>query len=90
MRPWREATVCQVWLFNISTLVSDVFSRTSVASVLGISGSFGALGGLVSNKLIGTFVGTLGFTPVFLVLACLHLIAAAIILKLVPARRRPA
>ena len=77
------ATVCQVWLFNITTLVSDVFPRTSVASVLGISGSFGAFGGLVSNKLIGTFVGSLGFTPVLLALAGLHLIAAAIVMKLV-------
>lgn len=76
-------TVCQVWLFNITTLVSDVFPRTSVASVLGISGSFGALGGLISNKLIGLFVGSVGFTLVFLILACLHLIAAVIIAKLV-------
>jgi ACS family hexuronate transporter-like MFS transporter len=65
------AVVCQVWLFNITTLVSDTFPRTSVASVLGISGSFGALGGLISSKLIGLSVNSLGFTPIFLVLACL-------------------
>jgi ACS family hexuronate transporter-like MFS transporter len=70
------ALVCQVWLFNVTTLVADVFPRHTVASVLGLSGSFGALGGLLSNALIGNFVGTLGFTPVFLVMGCVHLVAA--------------
>ncbi len=70
------AVVCQVWLFGLTTLVSDVFPRTSVASVLGISGAFGALGGLLSSQLIGLFVGRFGFVPIFLVLGCLHIVAA--------------
>ena len=77
------AAVCQIWLFNLTTLVADVFPRNTVASVLGISGSFGAFGGLVSNALIGGFVGSMGFVPVFLVMGCLHLIAAAIVSRLV-------
>jgi ACS family hexuronate transporter-like MFS transporter len=70
------ALVCQVWLFNMTTMVADVFPRHAVASVLGLSGSFGALGGLLSNALIGNFVGTLGFTPVFFLMGCVHLVAA--------------
>jgi len=77
------AVVCQVWLFNLTTLVADVFPRNTVASVLGISGSFGAFGGLISNVLIGSSVGTLGFLPVFVVMGCLHLIAAALISRFV-------
>jgi len=77
------ALVCQVWLFNLTTLVADVFPRNTVASVLGISGSFGAFGGLVSNALIGNFVGTLGFVPVFIAMGCLHLIAAGLISRFV-------
>ena len=73
------AAVCQIWLFNVTTLVADIIPRTSVASVLGIAGSFGALGGLLSSKLIGMFVGSLGFTPVFLALGCFHLVAAAML-----------
>lgn len=41
------------------------------------------LGGLIGNQLIGHFVGSLGFTPVFLVLGVLHLLAAAILVKLI-------
>jgi ACS family hexuronate transporter-like MFS transporter len=81
------ATVCQVWLFNITTLVADVFPRTSVASVLGVSGSFGALGGLINSQLIGHVVDSLGFKPVFLVLAVLHLLASVVLLKLVSSDR---
>lgn len=77
------AIVCQVWLFNLTTLVADVFPRNTVASVLGISGSFGAFGGLISNALIGSSVGSLGFVPVFVVMGCLHLIAAALISRFV-------
>jgi hypothetical protein len=34
---------------------------------------------LVSSKLIGMFVGSMGFTPVFLSLGCFHLAAAGIL-----------
>ncbi len=44
--------------------------------MLGISGAFGALGGLLSSQLIGLFLGRFGYVPIFLVLGCLHVIAA--------------
>ena len=74
------AAVCQVWLFSMTTLISDVFPRTSVASVLGISGAFGAFGGMLSSQIIGAFVGRLGFMPIFFGLAFLHLIASGVIM----------
>lgn len=83
------AMVCQIWLFNVTTLVADVFPRHTVASVLGVSGSFGALGGLLSNALIGSFVGSLGFTPVFFLMGCVHLIAAGIVMMLVRGNEKP-
>jgi ACS family hexuronate transporter-like MFS transporter len=73
------AAVCQIWLFGVTTLIADAFPRHTVASVLGITGSFGALGGLVSSKIIGALVGSLGFTPVFFALGCFHLMAAGIL-----------
>jgi ACS family hexuronate transporter-like MFS transporter len=73
------ALVCQVYLFTITSLVGEVFPRTSAASVLGISGSFGALGGMLSSQLIGALVGGFGYTPIFIMLACLHPLASAIL-----------
>ena len=77
------ALVCQVWLFTTTTLIADVFPRENVGSVLGIAGACGAIGGLISNTLIGASVGTLGYTPVFVILACLHPVAAVILRLLV-------
>jgi ACS family hexuronate transporter-like MFS transporter len=73
------ALVCQVYLFTITSLVGEIFPRTGAAGVLGISGSFGALGGMLSSQLIGALVGGFGYMPIFLMLACLHPLASAIL-----------
>ncbi|HVJ46056.1 MAG TPA: MFS transporter [Luteolibacter sp.] len=83
------ALVCQIWLFNVTTLVADVFPKHTVASVLGVSGSFGALGGLMSNALIGGVVGSLGFMPVFLLMGCVHVIASGLVMALVRGNEKP-
>ena len=43
----------QAWSANIYTTVSDVFPKKLVASVIGIGGMAGALGGLLIAKLAG-------------------------------------
>jgi len=43
----------QAWSANIFTLVSDLFPKTAVASVTGIGGMFGAVGGILIAKLAG-------------------------------------
>jgi MFS transporter, ACS family, hexuronate transporter len=43
----------QAWSANIFTLVSDLFPKNAVASVTGIGGMFGALGGILISKLAG-------------------------------------
>jgi MFS transporter, ACS family, hexuronate transporter len=43
----------QAWSANIFTLVSDLFPKSAVASVTGIGGMFGALGGVLISKLAG-------------------------------------
>jgi ACS family hexuronate transporter-like MFS transporter len=77
------AAVCQIWLFNLTTLVADTFPKTEVASVLGISGSFGALGGLLSTKIIGTAIGSVGYNSIFVVMGSLHLIGALFLYGLI-------
>jgi ACS family hexuronate transporter-like MFS transporter len=45
------AAAHQAWSANIFTTVSDMFPKSSVGSVTGIGGMFGALGGIVIAKL---------------------------------------
>ena len=47
------AAAHQAWSANIFTTVSDHFSKSSVASVIGIGGMTGALGGIVLSNVAG-------------------------------------
>jgi ACS family hexuronate transporter-like MFS transporter len=73
------AVVCTTWLFNQTALLADVAPRESVASVHGVSGACGALGGLLFNAVIGPVVDAFGYAPVFVVAGGLHLVAASIL-----------
>ncbi|MFB2118437.1 MFS transporter [Parapedobacter sp. 2B3] len=45
--------VHQAWATNIFTLASDLFPKSSVSSVVGISGTAGAIGGILFPILVG-------------------------------------
>jgi ACS family hexuronate transporter-like MFS transporter len=84
------AVVCTTWLFIQTALLADVAPRESVASVHGISGACGALGGLLFNAVIGPVVDAFGYAPVFIVAGTLHLVAAFILRGVGPAVAVPA
>ncbi|MCB1589952.1 MAG: MFS transporter [Xanthomonadales bacterium] len=70
---------------NLFTLTSDLFPRPVVASVVGLGGFAGAVGGM----LIATFTGFLlqstgSYVPVFLMAGSAYLLALVVIHRLVP------
>jgi ACS family hexuronate transporter-like MFS transporter len=66
----------QGWSANLFTTTSDVFPKNAVASVTGIGGFAGGLGGFLFSAVIpGYVVMHFGYTPVFLTMGCFHLIA---------------
>jgi MFS transporter, ACS family, hexuronate transporter len=73
------AVVCTTWLFTQTALLADVAPREAVASVHGISGAFGALGGLLFNAAIGPVVDAFGYSPVFFAAGGMHLVAALVL-----------
>lgn len=73
------ALVCTTWLFIMAALIADAAPRSSVATVHGISGAFGATGGLIFNSAVGPVVDAVGYTPVFVAAGALHLLAAALL-----------
>jgi len=80
----------QGWSANIFTLVSDMFPQRAVASVVGIGGFGGAVGGM----LIATFTGFLlqmthSYRGVFLIAGLAYLTALLVIHLLAP-RLQPA
>jgi MFS transporter, ACS family, hexuronate transporter len=70
---------------NLLTLSSDMFPRTVVASVVGIGGTAGAVGGMLIAKLVSYLLQrTHSYTVPFFLAGSAYLIALAIIHILVP------
>jgi ACS family hexuronate transporter-like MFS transporter len=68
---------------NLYTTVSDVFPKRAIGSVMGIGGCMGGLGGVLFSAIIpGYVVQNFGYTPVILTMGVFHLIAVAIIYRL--------
>jgi ACS family hexuronate transporter-like MFS transporter len=70
----------QGWSANLFTTTSDVFPRNAIASVTGIGGCLGGIGGFLFSAVIPGYVVThFGYTPVFLTMGCFHLTALVIL-----------
>lgn len=75
----------QGWSANLFTIVSDVFPRKAVASVVGLGGTFGAIGGMLIATATGYILESTGsYLIIFLIAGSLYLIALFIINLLVP------
>ena len=68
---------------TVITMSSDLFRRNEVATVAGMCGTFGNLGLLIFSLLIGGLMNSVGYTPFFVSLAVLDLIAAVLLWTLV-------
>ncbi|GGX77315.1 MFS transporter [Massilia dura] len=86
------ASAHQAWSANLFTTVSDMFPQRSVASVVGIGGMAGGLGGVFMSKLGGwlfDYYGALGslstgYMIMFTICAVSYLIAWFLMKALVP------
>ena len=66
------------------TIISDVFPKQAVASVVGIGGLFGAITGGLFAGLSGLLIARVGYVPLFVFVSTGYLIALAIIHGLIP------
>lgn len=86
------ASAHQAWSANIFTTVSDMFPKKAVASVIGIGGFAGGMGGVLINFSAGRIFDfwsaqgsiTTGYTILFVICATAYLVAWAIMKTLVP------
>ncbi len=75
----------QGWSANLFTTVSDIFPRKAVASVVGLGGTFGAVGGMLIATATGFILEFTGsYLPIFIIAGSLYLIALLVINLLVP------
>jgi ACS family hexuronate transporter-like MFS transporter len=75
----------QGWSANVFTLTSDLFPRRTVASVVGIGGLAGAVGGMMIATFTGFLLETTGsYLPVFMLAGSAYLLALALVHALAP------
>ncbi|MCC2958189.1 MFS transporter [Massilia sp. IC2-477] len=68
---------------TVITMSSDLFRRSEVATVAGMCGTLGNLGLLLFSLLIGGLMSSVGYTPFFVSLAVLDLVAAVLLWSIV-------
>lgn len=75
----------QGWSANVFTLPSDMFPRQAVASVVGIGGFAGAIGGMLIATFTGFVLQTTGsYVPMFMMAGSAYLLALLVVHLLVP------
>jgi ACS family hexuronate transporter-like MFS transporter len=79
------AAAHQGWSANLFTLVSDMFPRRAVGSVVGFGGMAGAIGGMCLTLVVGEILQRTGsYVGVFIIAGSMYLIGLAVIHLLVP------
>jgi MFS transporter, ACS family, aldohexuronate transporter len=77
----------QGWSANLYTLVSDIFPKNAVASVIGMGGMAGSVGGMIFSASAGYILQTTGsYVTLFAMAALTYLVAFGIIQTLQPRR----
>ncbi len=79
----------QGWSANLFTTTSDIFPKKAVASVTGIGGTMGGLGGFLFSAIIpGIVVTHFGYTPLILGFGLFHLTALVVVHRLMGDMKR--
>jgi len=76
------------WAANMYTFASDLFPRSVVASVTGIGGTAGALGGVLLAAMAGIIRVNYGYLPLFLIASSSYLIGWFIINWILPTMKK--
>jgi len=71
--------ISYLWLVLANILVTDLFRDGGSGTALGLVNMCGTIGASLFTAYVGRALDTVGYVPVFVVLACLHPIAAVIL-----------
>ncbi|KQS33859.1 MFS transporter [Dyadobacter sp. Leaf189] len=72
------------WITNYITSISDVFGQRATSTVVGLSGTAGAISGLLVNPLIGKIVQEYSYKPMWIACGVLYPLAFIGFMFLIP------
>jgi ACS family hexuronate transporter-like MFS transporter len=75
-----------LWVANLQTLPSDLYHGNEIGTVTGLSGSGGAIGGMLAQLGTGYLVVHFSYAPVFLLAGLMHPLSAGLTYWLLPDR----
>ena len=76
------------WITNYITDIADVFGAHGTSTVVGLSGTAGAISGLVINPLIGLIVQSYSYNPIWVGVGFMYPLAFLLLIIFIP-RIRP-
>ena len=72
------------WITNYITAISDVFGRYATSTVVGLSGTAGAISGMILNPLIGYVITNYSYSPLWVISGLMYPLAFVILLVFIP------
>jgi len=69
-----------LWISNFLGLLNNVCPSSAIATLTGVSGTIGGIGGLLSNLAIGPMVDRYSFAPAFIASGLLYPAALLVLL----------
>lgn len=72
------------WITNYITSISDVFGNAATSTVVGLSGTAGAIAGIIVNPLIGLVVQNFSYTPLWIICGLMYPLAFVILMVFIP------
>ena len=72
------------WITNYITSISDVFGRTATSTVVGLSGTAGAVSSLLLNPMIGGIIQKYSYKPLWIASGLLYPLAYILFILLIP------
>lgn len=72
------------WITNYITSIADVFGDQATSTVVGLSGTSGALAGILVNPLIGLVVQTYSYKPLWIICGIVYPLAFLLLLIFIP------
>ena len=71
------------WITNYITAISDIFGKQATSTVVGLSGTAGAISGLLLNPVIGLVIQTYSYRPLWIISGALYPLAFGLLLLFV-------
>ena len=72
------------WITNYITSISDIFGDRATSTVVGLSGTAGAIAGIIVNPLIGLVVQSYSYSPLWIICGLMYPLAFIIFMVMIP------